>query len=101
MAFLAFAWILALSRISCESINVNISVPSSYKLTSSDSYVCTTVALPPNRSLKLVGVSPNADMQIVHHILLYGCHLPFQTPKPGQPQPAWDCGHQSICADGG
>ena len=100
LAWLAFTSMCSSRASPVSTIEVPISVPSSYKLTSSDSYVCTTVELPSNKPLKLIGVKPRADMQIVHHILLYGCRTPFMRPD-GKEQPAWDCGHQSICADGG
>ncbi len=50
---------------------LNITVPSSYKVGGNDAYVCAIVALP-QEAHKLVGVIPLADMTVVHHILLYG-----------------------------
>lgn len=36
-----------------------------------DAYLCTAVPLP-DRPLKLVGVTPTSDEEIVHHMLLFG-----------------------------
>ena len=46
-------------------------IPTSYKVTTIDEYVCTTVRLPA-KPHKLIGVIPMASQEVVHHILLFG-----------------------------
>ena len=81
-----------------DDVRQEIRIPLGVKLTREDTYVCTTVRLP-SQPMKLVGVIPQASMDVVHHILLFGCNTPFQMPEDGKPQPAWECG--TVCADGG
>lgn len=100
--FLVATFLLAASGARAEEeMFIDIRVPASYVLPRADSYACTTVQLPKDKSLKLVGVKPQADMAVVHHILLFGCLTPYVMPVEGQEPPAWDCGHQTICGDGG
>ena len=81
-----------------DDVKQEIRIPHGVTLTKEDTYVCTTVKLP-SQPMKLVGVIPQASMDVVHHILLFGCNQPFQMPEDGKPQPAWECG--AVCADGG
>jgi peptidylamidoglycolate lyase len=52
-------------------LELNITVPQSYKVVGDDQYVCTVVELPSSPQ-KLVGVIPLAEQSVVHHILLFG-----------------------------
>lgn len=70
---------------------LDITVPESYKVDTTDAYVCAIVALPTDAH-KLIGVVPLADQAVVHHILLYGGerarHMPhtaFQEAFPDTP----------------
>jgi len=81
-----------------DDVNQEIRIPGGVTLTREDTYVCTTVRLP-DQPMKLVGVVPQASMDVVHHILLFGCNTPHEMPEEGKPQPAWECG--MTCADGG
>lgn len=96
-----FAFLIGLA--SCvepasDDVKQEIRIPGGVTLTREDTYVCTTVRLP-DQPMKLVGVVPQASMDVVHHILLFGCNQPLQMPEDGKPQPAWECG--TVCADGG
>ncbi|GAX81472.1 hypothetical protein CEUSTIGMA_g8901.t1 [Chlamydomonas eustigma] len=87
---------LAFKDLAVDNIKQEIRIPNTVTLTKEDTYVCTTVKLP-SQPLKLVGVEPQASMDVVHHILLFGCNSPHVLPQDGQPQPAWECG--AVCTD--
>ena len=52
-----------------------------YPTTAHDAYLCTAIQLP-DQPLKLVGITPNSDQRIVHHMLLFG-----EVPTVLLPQP--------------
>ncbi|KAK9758882.1 Copper type II ascorbate-dependent monooxygenase, C-terminal domain [Popillia japonica] len=68
-------------------------------------YLCTPVKIVP-KTFYLVGFEPNATMNTVHHMILFGCSV------PGSSDQYWDCGEMSVsngdnklkraipCADG-
>jgi hypothetical protein len=62
-----------------RSSGFDIRIPASFDVRGEDSYVCITRALP-DRPLKLVGVDPQAEQAVVHHILLFG-----------------ECGYVCVC----
>lgn len=63
-------------------------------------YVCTTVELPA-QPMKMTGIIPRAHMDVVHHILLYGCREPYKKPDAQHPTPVWECTGLPTCSDGG
>eukprot|EP00879_Flechtneria_rotunda_P023043 GHRR01024358.1.p1 GENE.GHRR01024358.1~~GHRR01024358.1.p1 ORF type:complete len:243 (+),score=35.59 GHRR01024358.1:180-908(+) len=80
-----------------ETTTVDITVPDSVTVRGQDAYICTTVELP-NKPYKLVGVEALAKQEVVHHILLFGCDVPYSKPKPGE-QSAWECVGKPACGD--
>ncbi|KAJ3639502.1 hypothetical protein Zmor_002859 [Zophobas morio] len=71
-----------------------------------ESYFCTPVRVVPDKSFYIVGFEPTATMDVVHHMIVFGCS------KPGTTDPYWDCGEMATsdsdpklkkanpCADG-
>jgi hypothetical protein len=64
------AVLLLLLACLASGIDVDIVVPE-YQVKGQDAYVCTTIELP-DKPMKLVGVEPIAQQEVVHHILLFG-----------------------------
>lgn len=56
----------------------------------SDQYLCTPVKVNPSLSYYIIGFQPNASMNTVHHMILYGCK------RPGLSKPFWNCGEMST-----
>ncbi|XP_072137434.1 peptidyl-glycine alpha-amidating monooxygenase B isoform X2 [Mobula birostris] len=52
----------------------------------SDSYFCTFVPVPAGQKSYIVDFQPHANMDIAHHMLLFGCSLPATNEE------FWDCG---------
>jgi len=60
-----------------------------------DDYLCVGVKLPTSDTY-LIKYEPEAEMQIAHHMLLFGCGEPFRKNQ------MWKCGEmQPVCASGG
>ncbi|KAJ9507908.1 hypothetical protein QJQ45_021247 [Haematococcus lacustris] len=94
-----YALLLLLCATACAEAHLlalNLTVPSSFQGSDSESYACTVLELPPTPQ-KLVGVVPLAEQSVVHHILLYGCQTPRLMPGPDGKAVAWECMHHSIC----
>ncbi|XP_066903999.1 peptidylglycine alpha-hydroxylating monooxygenase isoform X1 [Halyomorpha halys] len=53
-------------------------------------YLCTPVRVNYTKNFYIVGFEPSASMNVVHHMLLYGCS------EPGSNLPYWDCGEMVI-----
>jgi hypothetical protein len=68
---LAVLALVALGSAAATNSSIDITIPSSVEVKGEDSYVCITRALP-DTPLKLVGVEPMAQQEVVHHILLFG-----------------------------
>ncbi|XP_066506634.1 peptidyl-glycine alpha-amidating monooxygenase B isoform X3 [Hoplias malabaricus] len=61
--------------------------------TASDSYFCMSVPVPTEEAY-IVDFVPHASMDTAHHMLLYGCTIPYST------KGYWDCGTlQGTCED--
>ncbi|XP_065165421.1 peptidylglycine alpha-hydroxylating monooxygenase [Atheta coriaria] len=52
-------------------------------------YLCTPVKIVQDKSFYIVGFEPNATMNRVHHMILFGCS------EPGTHEPYWDCGEMA------
>ncbi|KAI8471286.1 MAG: PHM/PNGase F domain-containing protein [Monoraphidium minutum] len=88
------AWQVALAA--SAPLLFNITIPESASdFGEEDAYICTTLPLPP-QPMKLVGVEPLAEQEVVHHILLFGCSVPHVAPRGGD-QPVWDCKRAPTC----
>ncbi|XP_068561854.1 peptidyl-glycine alpha-amidating monooxygenase B isoform X2 [Cebidichthys violaceus] len=62
--------------------------------TGSDTYLCTAFSLPTSRDAYVVDFIPHANMDTVHHMLLFGCQTPVSSSS------YWDCGSvQGTCED--
>ncbi|KAK9533057.1 hypothetical protein VZT92_010410 [Zoarces viviparus] len=62
--------------------------------TESDTYLCTAFSLPTSRDAYIVDFMPHANMDTVHHMLLFGCQTPVSSSS------YWDCGSvQGTCED--
>ncbi|XP_075935626.1 peptidyl-glycine alpha-amidating monooxygenase B isoform X3 [Anarhichas minor] len=62
--------------------------------TESDTYLCTAFSLPTSRDAYIVDFMPHANMDTVHHMLLFGCQTPVSSSS------YWDCGGvQGTCED--
>ncbi|XP_030626113.1 peptidyl-glycine alpha-amidating monooxygenase B isoform X1 [Chanos chanos] len=60
----------------------------------SDTYFCVAVPVPMQREAYIVDFVPHASMDTAHHMLLFGCTIPFST------KGYWDCGsEQGTCED--
>ncbi|KAL3289700.1 hypothetical protein HHI36_023100 [Cryptolaemus montrouzieri] len=53
-------------------------------------YLCTPAKIVPKKNFYIVGFEPNATMDRVHHMILFGCTT------PGNDDPYWDCGEMSM-----
>ncbi|KAK9885788.1 hypothetical protein WA026_013657 [Henosepilachna vigintioctopunctata] len=53
-------------------------------------YLCTPAKIVPNKNFYIVGFEPNATMDKIHHMILFGCTT------PGSDDPYWDCGEMST-----
>ncbi|XP_068278231.1 peptidyl-glycine alpha-amidating monooxygenase isoform X7 [Nyctibius grandis] len=58
----------------------------------SDTYLCMSVPLPVDDEAYVVDFKPHASMDIVHHMLLFGCNEPSSTEN------YWDC-DEGTCKD--
>lgn len=85
---------LLVQYVNCNYLEMNITVPP-LNVTKKDSYVCIAKKLPPSPH-KLVGVRPLAHMDVVHHILLFGCGQPFKLPANNETS-VWDCMENPVC----
>ncbi|XP_051875982.1 peptidyl-glycine alpha-amidating monooxygenase B isoform X2 [Pristis pectinata] len=54
----------------------------------SDSYFCTFVPVPAGQKSYIVDFQPHANMDIAHHMLLFGCSMPATNEE------YWDCGNR-------
>ncbi|XP_066258953.1 peptidylglycine alpha-hydroxylating monooxygenase [Euwallacea similis] len=54
-----------------------------------DFYVCTPIKIVPDKSFYIVGFEPNASMNVVHHMLLFGCSTLASYDE------YWDCGEMA------
>ncbi|XP_060515974.1 peptidylglycine alpha-hydroxylating monooxygenase [Cylas formicarius] len=52
-------------------------------------YVCTPIKIVGDKDFYIVGFEPNATMNVVHHMLLFGCST------PGADAEYWDCGEMA------
>uniref|UniRef100_A0A1B6C5R3 peptidylglycine monooxygenase n=1 Tax=Clastoptera arizonana TaxID=38151 RepID=A0A1B6C5R3_9HEMI len=52
-------------------------------------YLCTPIKINSTNKYYIIGFEPNATMNVVHHMLLYGCT------EPGSSKPVWNCGEMS------
>uniref|UniRef100_H3CNS3 Peptidylglycine alpha-amidating monooxygenase n=1 Tax=Tetraodon nigroviridis TaxID=99883 RepID=H3CNS3_TETNG len=60
----------------------------------SDNYLCIAHPVPSGGDSYIVDFLPHANMDTVHHMLLFGCRKPFS------PSGYWDCGGaQGVCGD--
>ncbi|XP_077352888.1 peptidyl-glycine alpha-amidating monooxygenase isoform X1 [Festucalex cinctus] len=61
----------------------------------SDTYLCMAFRVPTSHAAYVVDFIPQASMNTVHHMLLFGCNSPVSTTN------YWDCGSsRGTCADG-
>lgn len=58
-------------------------------------YVCTPIKIVADKNFYIVGFEPNATMNVVHHMLLFGCST------PGTDQEYWDCGEMAEAESDG
>lgn len=58
-------------------------------------YLCTPVRVNYTKSFYIVGFEPSASMDVVHHMLLYGCS------EPGTALSSWNCGEMANGAPAG
>lgn len=56
-------------------------------------YLCSPFKIENDHDYNIVGFEPNATMDVVHHIILYGCS------KPGLNLDVWGCGEMSSSED--
>jgi len=56
-------------------------------------YLCTPVKIVEDKYFYIVGFEPNATMNTVHHMILFGCAA------PGSTKPVWDCGEMADTSD--
>ncbi|XP_061732807.1 peptidyl-glycine alpha-amidating monooxygenase isoform X2 [Nerophis ophidion] len=62
----------------------------------SDTYLCMAFRVPISQAAYVVDFMPQATMNTVHHMLLFGCKTPVSTTN------YWDCGSaRGTCEDGG
>ncbi|XP_050314404.1 peptidylglycine alpha-hydroxylating monooxygenase [Anthonomus grandis grandis] len=54
-----------------------------------DFYVCTPIKIVPDKNFYIVGFEPNATMNVVHHMLLFGCSSLASFDE------YWDCGEMA------
>ncbi|KAM8744154.1 peptidyl-glycine alpha-amidating monooxygenase B isoform 2-T4 [Acanthopagrus schlegelii] len=60
----------------------------------SDTYLCMAYPVPTSQDAYIVDFIPQASMDTVHHMLLFGCQTPVSTSS------YWDCGSvQGTCED--
>nr|XP_033785071.1 peptidyl-glycine alpha-amidating monooxygenase isoform X1 [Geotrypetes seraphini]XP_033785072.1 peptidyl-glycine alpha-amidating monooxygenase isoform X1 [Geotrypetes seraphini] len=58
----------------------------------SDTYLCTSYRLPVDDEVYVVDFKPHANMDTVHHMLLFSCNVPSSS------EDYWDCG-SGTCSD--
>ncbi|XP_067425237.1 peptidyl-glycine alpha-amidating monooxygenase isoform X3 [Emydura macquarii macquarii] len=58
----------------------------------SDTYLCMSLRLPVDEEAYVVDFRPQASMDTVHHMLLFGCNIPSSTEN------YWDC-DEGTCTD--
>ncbi|XP_030049284.1 peptidyl-glycine alpha-amidating monooxygenase isoform X2 [Microcaecilia unicolor] len=58
----------------------------------SDTYFCTSYRLPVDDEVYVVDFKPHANMDTVHHMLLFSCNVPSSS------EAYWDCG-SGTCSD--
>ncbi|XP_068609284.1 peptidyl-glycine alpha-amidating monooxygenase B [Brachionichthys hirsutus] len=68
-----------------HNFSLDIRMPSVVP-TSSDTYLCTAAPVPTSRDAYIVDFIPRANMETVHHMILFGCKTPVFTSG------YWDCG---------
>ena len=56
-----------------DSYSIIESIMPEYVTTEKDSYLCTRVEIPKNKTFNIIGVEPLAEQSQVHHMLLFGC----------------------------
>eukprot|EP00878_Enallax_costatus_P000444 GHUV01000535.1.p1 GENE.GHUV01000535.1~~GHUV01000535.1.p1 ORF type:complete len:875 (+),score=241.60 GHUV01000535.1:368-2992(+) len=93
--FASCVLLLVASSVDGKGTTFEITVPESVKPKEQDAYICTTLPLP-DKPHKLVGVEPLGEQKVVHHILLFGCDVPFKQPKAGE-QSVWECKSTPTC----
>lgn len=84
--FLVFSWI---NMIHCEVKKFPLLMPDVYP-DRDELYLCTPVRIVDHKSFYIVGFEPNATMNVVHHMLLFGCTT------PGTNNEVWDCGEMAV-----
>lgn len=55
-----------------------------------DLYLCTPFKIVPNNTYYIVGFEPKASMDVIHHMLVFGCS------EPGTKEKFWDCGEMAA-----
>ncbi|XP_068190058.1 peptidyl-glycine alpha-amidating monooxygenase B isoform X2 [Antennarius striatus] len=74
-----------------HNLSVDIRMPGVVP-TGSDTYLCTAAPVPTSRDTYIVDFIPHANMETVHHMILFGCKTPVSTSS------YWDCGSvQGTC----
>lgn len=53
-------------------------------------YLCSPAKIVPKKNFYIIGFEPNATMDRVHHMILFGCTT------PGSDDPYWDCGEMGL-----
>uniref|UniRef100_A0A8C5HS14 Peptidylglycine alpha-amidating monooxygenase n=1 Tax=Gouania willdenowi TaxID=441366 RepID=A0A8C5HS14_GOUWI len=75
-----------------HNFSVDLRMPGVIPATS-DTYLCMASPVPTGRDAYIVDFIPHANMNTVHHMLLFGCRIPASTSS------SWDCGKNGICKD--
>lgn len=80
-AALLTVWLFTTSHPGCHALDLslgkedtvvlNATMPA-YDVPGDDAYLCTSVALPSNEPLQLIGFHPLSSKEVVHHMLLFG-----------------------------
>ncbi|GMH42040.1 hypothetical protein BSKO_09959 [Bryopsis sp. KO-2023] len=87
---LAFLLLFALAR--CEDLQ--LSMPP-YEVHENDTYLCFATELP-KTAKRIVAIEPQSDMEVAHHMLLFGCVEPQHQPEDG----VWECHMARPCKSG-
>lgn len=78
----ALVWALGASAVASSSnahLQLDIAMPE-HAVDGDDAYLCTTAALPAD-ARSVVSIAPNADQEVVHHMLLFGADLRAELPR--------------------
>ncbi|KAM9306556.1 peptidyl-glycine alpha-amidating monooxygenase B [Pholidichthys leucotaenia] len=76
-----------------DDFSVDIRMPGVIS-TASDTYLCMSFHVPTWQDAYIVDFIPHANMDTVHHMLLFGCQMPVKTSS------YWDCGgRKGTCKD--